>query len=328
MKRYLIYWLSLAIVAVCGLFLKKRLQWGVRRHAKEEPADRIVSAEPEDHFLRVGQAQYHYTEYPASGKDMLFIHGFASSTYTWEKVAPILNNMGYHVWALDIKGFGWSEKPRNTSYDILTLTQEVNQWMEAVGLTDAVLVGNSLGGGIVTLLALLHPDKASRIVLIDAAAYDTEFPLIMKLARLPFAAMIAKLFFCRWVVRQTLYEVYHHKGWITDDQVEAYYSRLRTDYALEAQVAVVKNLEFSRVEKYVNRIPEISSRAMIIWGEHDRWIPLSSAYRFAAELKDSTLVIVPECGHMPQEEYPDFTGRLIDAFVKDRPVADVTKTAP
>jgi pimeloyl-ACP methyl ester carboxylesterase len=327
-KRYrflLTYGLWFMILAGCGLILKMWLNRRLGLKAGEIPERQGIASTPEDHYVKIGKICYHYTEYPANGKDILFIHGFASSTYTWEKVAPALNKLGYHVWALDIKGFGWSDKPKDTSYDILTLTEEVYQWMEAIGLDDVVLVGNSLGGGITTLMALLHPGKVSRMVLIDAAAYDTKFPLIMELARLPLSAEMTKLFFSHWVVKQTLSEVYHHKTWITKDQVDAYYNRLQTDNALNAQIAVVRALVFSRVEKYVNRIPEIKSKALIIWGEHDGWIPLSSAYRFKAELRDSTLAIIPECGHMPQEEYPDITVRLIDDFIQDKPVMDIVK---
>ena len=312
------YGLWFIILIGCGLII-------LRHFAGEIPERRIIVPTPKDHYVKIGQSRYHYTEYPATGKDILFIHGFASSTYTWEKVAPVLNKLGYHVWALDMKGFGWSDKPKDTSYDILTLTEEVYQWMEAFGLDDVVLVGNSLGGGITTLMALLHPEKVGRVVLIDAAAYNTKFPFIMKLASFPLSAEITKLFFSHWVVRQTLSEVYHHKAWITKDQVDAYYDRLQTDNALNAQIAIVRALEFSKFEKYTNRIPEIQSKTLIIWGAHDRWIPLSSAYRLKAELRNANLVIIPECGHIPQEEYPDFTVRLIDAFIQDKPVTDINE---
>jgi pimeloyl-ACP methyl ester carboxylesterase len=197
--------------------------------------------------------------------------------------------------------------------------------MEVMGLKNVVLVGNSLGGGITAFIAILHPEKVGRMVLIDAAAYNTKFPFIMKMASMPLSAQVTKLFFSRWMIRQTLSEVYHHGDWITKDQVEAYYNRLRTTNALDAQIAVVRSLDFYRFEKYVNRIPEIKIKSMIIWGQDDGWIPLSSAYRFNKELRDSTLVIIPRCGHMPQEEYPDITARLIDAFIQDKPVKNIAE---
>jgi pimeloyl-ACP methyl ester carboxylesterase len=179
------------------------------------------------------------------------------------------------------------------------------------------------------MMALLHPEKVGRMVLIDAVAYNTKLPFIMKLARFPLSAEVTKLFFSRWLVRQTLSEVYHHKAWIRKDQVEAYYDRLKTIHALNVQIAVVRALEFEKFEKYVNRIPDIKSKTLIIWGEHDKWIPLSSAYRFNEQLRDATLVIIPECGHIPQEEYPDFTVRLIDDFIQNKLVTEINdpKTA-
>ena len=325
----LTYGLWLMILVGCGLILKMWFNRPLRHVAEDASPKKTITTTPNDHFVTIEKICYHYSEYPAAGKDILLIHGFASSTYTWEKVAPVLNQLGYHVWALDLKGFGWSDKPKDASYDILTLTEEVYQWMEALDLEDVVLVGNSLGGGITNMMALLHPEKVGRMVLIDAVAYNTKLPFIMKLARFPLSAEVTKLFFSRWLVRQTLSEVYHHKAWITKDQVEAYYDRLKTTHALNVQIAVVRALEFEKFEKYVNRIPDIKSKTLIIWGEHDKWIPLSSAYRFNEQLRDATLVIIPECGHIPQEEYPDFTVRLIDDFIQNKLVTEINypKTA-
>jgi pimeloyl-ACP methyl ester carboxylesterase len=309
--------LALPCVLLCFILL------GCVLAVEKIPQGRIIAPTVRDHFVKVGSLRYHYTEYPGAGRDIVFLHGFASSTYSWDKVAPVLNRLGYHIFALDMKGFGWSDKPAGAAYDPLTLTREVNQWMEAMGLRKVVLCGNSLGGGISTLIAILHPERAERVILIDAAAYNTKYPLIMKMANLPLSGEASKLFFSRWVVRQTLSEVYYHRDWITEDQVDAYYDRSRTENGLEAQIAVVRAMKFSQVERYVNRIPEIKARTLIIWGREDRWIPLSSAYRFNREIRGSSLVVIPACGHMPQEERPDVTAWLIDTFVRDKSLKDV-----
>jgi pimeloyl-ACP methyl ester carboxylesterase len=306
---------------VCGLLCQFLLGCGL--FMEKIPEGQTIGTGPDDHFVTVGDIRYHYREYPAEGKDILLIHGFASSTYTWEKVAPQLQKLGYHIWALDMKGFGWSDKPKGAAYDPVTLTEEVSQWMDAVGLSEAVFVGNSLGGGIAALMAIIHPYKIGSLVLIDAAAYNTKFPFIMKMARMPLAADVMKLFFSPWLVRRTLSEVYYHGDWITDEQVRAYYDRGRTKHALDAQIAVTKALEFKKFERFVNRIPEIELKALVIWGEKDRWIPLESAYRFNSEIRHSKLVVIPECGHIPQEEFPDLTAKLIAAFLEGKPVEEL-----
>jgi pimeloyl-ACP methyl ester carboxylesterase len=84
-----------------------------------------------DHFVTIDGVRYHYTEYPGSGQDVFLLHGFASSTYTWEKVAPMLQANGYHVWALDMKGFGWSDKPEDADYSPQQLLRKSTPgWMK------------------------------------------------------------------------------------------------------------------------------------------------------------------------------------------------------
>jgi len=120
----------------CGLFVK------------ELPNGKVPQPDFYDHFVEINGIKYHYTEYPGSGQSVFLLHGFASSTYTWEKTAPLLQAEGYHVWALDMKGFGWSDKPEDSDYTPRQLREEVNAWMDAMGLEKVVFVGNSLGGEI------------------------------------------------------------------------------------------------------------------------------------------------------------------------------------
>jgi pimeloyl-ACP methyl ester carboxylesterase len=297
------------IVSGCGLFVETI------------PRDRIGEFAAGGQFITIDDVRYHYREYPAPGRNVLLVHGFSSSTYTWEKVAPMLQQRGYHVWVLDMKGFGWSDKPRNAAYDTLTLAAEVNRWMEAVNLRDVVIAGNSLGGGVAWLMALLHPDKVHSLILVDAAAYPIEMPPVMKMSALPLSAGISKLFFSRTVVRWTLAEVYHRKERVTDAQVDAYYDRLRTENALDAQIAVVRALDYKTFAPYIRRIPEIKQRTLVIWGENDRWVPLHVGRRLKAELPDATLAVIPECGHIPQEERPEDTVELMAAFMAKEPSA-------
>ena len=88
---------------------------------------------------------YHYLEYPASGPCLFLLHGLGSSTYSWEALAPLLQAGGYRVFALDLKGFGWSDKPADSEYDLFTLRDEIDRWLETMGLRAVIFVGNSLG---------------------------------------------------------------------------------------------------------------------------------------------------------------------------------------
>jgi len=293
-------------VSGCGLFIKTI------------PKGEIIGKAPEDKYIMIHGVNYHYTEYPGTGRNVFLLHGFASSTYTWEKVIPYLTKQGYHVWALDMKGAGWSDKPKDAKYDTVTLMQEVNKWMNVMGLKDVVFVGNSLGGAIAVLMALEHPDKTGQIVLIDSAGYPIKKPFIIRIAKMPLAGEITKLIFGRWMVRWNLKEVYFNDDLIPEETIDAYYNRMRTENVLDAKIALARSIDFDAFTPYIKRIPEIKNRTLIIWGENDEWIPLESGYNFKKNLSNSKLVILPECGHIPQEEKPEQTAKIMIDFIEKR----------
>ncbi len=284
---------------------------------------------PYDKFIGIGGVNYHYREYPAPSKKkarhVVMLHGFASSTYTWEKIDRRLNEEGYHVWSLDMKGFGWSEKPRKSPYDTLTLLEEVAAWFEAMKIKDAVVVGNSYGGGIAVLLAFNYPSLVERVVPIDAGAFRMKLPLIMKLMKAPLSNEIGKLFYGKWVTRLILGEVYYNKKLLTDEQIEAYHQRMSTANAIDTQVFLVKAIDFEVNHRYTDRLAEVKQKALILWGQNDKWIPLEIGYRFHEALPHSRMVVIPRCGHIPQEEKPEAVYRLISDFIRDR---DVYKSLP
>lgn len=293
-------------LAGCGLFVKTI------------PPGQIPAPTPFDHFIKVGGVNYHYLEYPGSGPTVVLLHGFGSSTYTWEGVIPYLKQKGFHLYALDMKGFGWSDKPEGADYSPFTLLKEVNALIEALGLKKVIFVGNSLGGGIGTLMALEHPDKIERLVLVDAGGYPMELPMIISLARVPLAAETLKLFFGRWVIRWNISEVMYADELMTGRQVEAYFDRLRSEGAIDAMIELARAIDFNAFEPYIARNQEIKIPVLIIWGEEDKWVPLSIGYQFRQDIPDSTMVIIPKCGHVPQEEYPKLTAEYIISFIEGK----------
>ncbi len=293
-------------VSGCGLFVKT------------VPKGDFSGKTPEDRYVMIDNVNYHYQEHPGAGRDIFLLHGFASSTYTWEKVIPRLTGRGYHVWSLDMKGFGWSDKPKGAKYDAVTLMEEVNRFMEVMGLKDVVFAGNSLGGAIAVLMALEHPDKVDRLILIDSAGCAIKKPLIIRMAKMPFAAAVMRLFFGRCIVKGVLKEVFYNDDMVTEEKTDAYFRRMSTENAVYAQTALARSLDFEALSSYAKRIPDIKNRTLVLWGENDAWIPLESGYKFRRDLSDSTLVILPECGHIPQEEKPEQTAKAMIDFIENR----------
>ncbi|HOO70261.1 MAG TPA: alpha/beta hydrolase [Spirochaetota bacterium] len=307
--RLLISVFSAALLASgCGLTMEKI------------PSGAVPDKSEKDHMITLDGVNYHYTEYPALGQDIVMIHGYAASTYTWEECAGILQKQGYHVWALDMKGFGWSGKPRDADYSPLVLGEEVYAWMKALKLKNVAMVGNSLGGGIAWAMAIVHPEMISRLVLIDAAGYKIKKPFIIELSNAPLAEETMNLFFGKWLVKALLCQVFYDDSKVTGERINAYYLRQCTENALYAQIQVGRKLDFALFETLLRRVPEITKKTLIIWGRDDNWIPLESAAMFRRDIKNSSIAVIPECGHIPMEEQPEITASLILDFMRNKPV--------
>lgn len=314
-----IYFLLIAsgicMLTGCGFFNRKL------------PSGQVPAPTGYDHFVEIGGVKYHYTEYPGSGPQVVLQHGFASSTYTWEQVATILNRREYHVYALDLKGFGWSDKPLDRPYDAVSLMENANQWMEALGLSQTIYVGNSLGGAIAVLMSHKHPQRIQKMVLIDAGGYPMKRPMVIRLARLPLADWGVKAIFGPWFVRKNLEEVMYDDAKVTAERVKAYYDRMCTRNALAAQIRVARAVDFGEPNPIIAAARDNPTETLIIWGREDRWIPLEIGHRFRKDMRRAVLHIIPECGHIPQEEKPEVTARLILDFIEGRPIEDMGVTA-
>jgi pimeloyl-ACP methyl ester carboxylesterase len=318
MKTLLYFFLAAGIFCAtgCGLFNQKL------------SSGQVPEPKAQDHFINVKGVDYHYTEYPGEGPNVVMQHGFASSTYTWEQVAQILNAKGYHVWALDLKGFGWSGKPLEAQYDAVSLMEDVNDWMQAVGLSQTIYVGNSLGGAIAVLLSQKHPQRVAKMVLIDAGGYPMEEPTVITLAKLPLSTFGVKIIFGPWFVRKNLKEVMFDDAKVTDERVMAYYERMCTENALATMIKIARAVDFSETSQIVASAKGNTTPTLILWGKEDQWIPLEIGHRFRADMLNATLSIIPECGHIPQEEKPEVTAQLILDFMEGRAIEDAGPNTP
>lgn len=311
LRRCLPVLMCLVLFSGCGLF------------NKTIPAGVIPDQSPRDHWVDVKGVQFHYIEYAGTGRTVVLLHGFGSSTWTWEETATLLNKEGFHVYVLDLKGFGWSGKPLDSRYDVEALMEDVDDWMDKMQIRDAVVVGNSMGGAITVLLSRYHKNRVERMVLIDAGGYPMKLPFVIRMARLPLSSFFSNVTFGPWMIRMNLKQVMYDKTKVTDERVNAYYSRMCSENALKTQIITAREIDFSRDDLIQDATKNNKTKTLIIWGKNDTWIPLDTVgMRFREDLQNSIISVIPDCGHIPQEERPEETAKLISDFINDRPIED------
>jgi len=286
----------------------------------EKVADKVIHSE-HSHFVEIDGATVHYQEFgEASNPTLLLIHGFTASAYVWNAVAPSLADEGFRVVAVDLLGFGYSEKPSWFDYTIGSQARMVSRFMDRLGIGRAGVVGSSYGGAVALTLALDYPERVEKLVLVDAVINDeaTNHP-IMRLARIPGVGEVITPFlidsraFMKFRMQGTLAPANHHL--ITRDRIESVIRPLQAKDGHNAVLRSGRNWNAARIEADAHLV---NQPTLIIWGEEDLTIPIRCGESLYNSILNSRFVVLKNCGHVPQEEKPELFTALVSGFCHDR----------
>jgi pimeloyl-ACP methyl ester carboxylesterase len=289
--------------------------------------DATVASSPGAGFVEVRGVRLHYRESAAAsgGPTLLLIHGFGGSTESWNDVLPLLSETHDTV-RLDLKGFGLSDKPRDSNYSLDEQAELVSAVVESSRHPRLVLVGHSYGGAVAFLSYLKlrergHAGRVAGMVLIDAAAYDQDpLPFFLAGLRNPLTRFIAEHHTTRsWRTRVVLRRLFVDKTKVDGERVERYAKYLRlpgAEHAMARAAAQVLPPDAPRVSA---RLTTIDVPTCVIWGEKDPAIPLALGRSLASDIPRATLAVVANVGHMPHEEAPRQTADLILRFTDALP---------
>lgn len=297
------------IVAVKMLTRAATVNW-------EDVVGKIAHSE-RSHFVNVDGVRMHYQKFgDATNPPMILIHGYTASVYVWKTVAPMLADNGFRVIAVDLVGFGWSEKPRSFEYSIEAQARVMSRFMDRLGIRQATIVGNSYGGAVALNLALDHPKCVDKLILVDPVTNDEpkDHPILRLVSFRGLGEIITPLvadsrFFLRSRMQQTLARANHHL--ITDERMNAIRRPLLSKEAHHSLLATSRNWDAKRLEKEARLIRQPT---LIIWGEEDKVIPIKHGYKLHNEMPNSRLVVLKDCGHVPPEEKSEIFTKLVTKF--------------
>jgi pimeloyl-ACP methyl ester carboxylesterase len=311
--------LGICIAAFVGLAAVLPL---LARPVPEEKLRELGVIEPDSLFVDVDGVKTRYVEKGAGEGAIIFIHGFSSSLFTWRACLDSIAQQ-YRVYALDLKGFGFSGKPES-DYTIDEYVDFVAAFMDELELPSAILCGNSMGGNIAWRVALKHPNRVDALILVDASGYPSDhsgLPLFVRLGRLPGAKTFFGVLTTRSRIRDSLESAYFEDAKVSDRAVDSYYYSMKNEGAMHAVLARLRS-HSNETARWHEKIPSLSMPTLIVWGDKDTWIPLENAHKFHNDIAGSELVVLPGCGHLPQEEFPDeFAARVLEFLSKRERVA-------
>ncbi len=264
-----------------------------------------------------------------SGQPLLLVHGFGAAIGHWRKNIPILAAAGYRVYALDLLGFGASDKPP------LNYTLEV--WVELLHdfqlehiQQPTVFVGNSIGALISLMVAAKYPEISAGAILINCAGglshrpHELNPPLRIAMGafnRLVRSPVTGKFLFDRVrqksQIRRSLYQVYRHKEAVTDELVDILYTPACDPGAQKVFASI---LTAPPGPTPTELLPQVKCPMLVIWGAEDPWTPISGVKIFQVARDQGQaveIVPIPGAGHCPHDEVPDVVNREIVKWLKE-----------
>lgn len=254
------------------------------------------------------------------GRPILLLHGFATSSYTWHAIVPELAK-NHRVIAMDLRGFGASDKPIDDHYSIQDQADVVQAFIEQENLRDLTIIGHSFGGGIALSLALEaereRQPRIRNIVLIDSIAYRQPMPIFFKLLQVPMLGEVSMTLVPPEIqAREGLRLAYYDREKISSQDVAEYANTLYSPAAKHALTKTIEQIIPDNIDEIALRYKTIKMPALIVWCQEDKVVPVVLGLRLHEEMGSSELALFTHCGHMPQEEKPEDTVAAIQAFLK------------
>jgi pimeloyl-ACP methyl ester carboxylesterase len=258
------------------------------------------------------------------GPPIITLHGLGGTSFSWRYLSPLLRAQNT-IYSFDLRGHGKSRSCASRElFSISAQAHSICRFIRENNLRETVLVGNSLGGGIALLTALLLLEDRERrldsLILLDSIGFTQKLPFFFRVLRsFPYLVRgITTVLPHTWVIRQVLNRAFFDKTKISCAAVDAYAKNLARPNGINELIATAKQMIPDRVDELMALFQDIELPTLLIWGKQDKFVPPYVGIGLNALLHNSQLVFVENCGHLPQEEQPEITGQKIIKFLDER----------
>ena len=289
----------------------------------------------ERRFVKANRMTFEVFQAGEGERLALCLHGFPEHAYSWRHQVPLLEAMGYRVWAPNLRGYGNSSRPlRVKDYAIEHLMDDVAALIDASGCRETVLIGHDWGAVIAWLFAIRKQRPLERLVIMNVP-----HPALMEAAVRSNREQMARSWYVLFFQIPALPELLmklrgldnigemfrrssEHAEVFTDEDVKVFAENVSHPGALTAMInyyrAVVRGGGAKRQRAL--GYPVIEVPTLVIWGEED--IALTKATTVGTEeyVRELTLRYVPGASHWVQQDVPQTVNEILEAYLTDAQV--------
>ena len=278
-----------------------------------QPLDEWARKHAPGHFIDLGGHSTHYIE-SGDGSPVILIHGFFYDTYMWHNNIDALAAL-FKVYAFDLWGFGYSTR-EPMDYGFALYSRQLLEFMDALGIQKASLIGQSTGGGTIVQFAISHRDRIDKAILVEPAGMPNPLPLMGRIANLPVVGELMYGLKSDFVRKLALRRNFiHDPAYITDSYFENVTRFHKIKGTSEAMLSILRKRFFDTLLDEIHAFGETNVPTLIVWGREDQSIPVERGIAMHRILDGSRLQIIDHAGHCPHDEQSGLFNQLAVDFL-------------
>jgi 2-hydroxymuconate-semialdehyde hydrolase len=289
--------------------------WGhTSQKINQFAATDFKSIQANQDFITLRGAEIHYVQKGSGERTIILVHGLGGGAFTFRNNIDALADKGYKVYAIDLKGFGLSEKVIGSDYSHIEQAKILLDFMEKKGIEKATVAGHSMGGRVALIAYDMKPQNFENIILIDSAGLENNSPAFYNsLVTQPIVDILYyNIFVKEKNFRKFLSSAFFNSDFVSPEVIRLYLEPFKIKNANKAFLSVLKSNSAYDIESVLKKI---DIPVFILWGRNDGWISLESAYRFNLLIKGSELAVIDNAGHVSMEEQPEAVNKKIIEFL-------------
>ena len=265
-------------------------------------------------YITANALNLHYLE-AGEGDPILLLHGFPTNAHLYRNIIPTLATT-HRVIALDLPGYGLSDKPLDARYNFRFFTDTLNAFLDALDIPTTNLVVHDLGGPVGVYWAVHNPGRVNSIVLLNTLVYpETSWAVKLFLLSLRIPRLRDFVVSPKGIVGAMKLGVVH-KERLNREVLTPYTAPFEAPAARKALIKAGSGLSIKGLAQIKKKLPSLEGPLRLIYGENDRILPdvAKTMRRIQRDCPTAELTALPGCGHFLQEDDPQRVADLIAEF--------------
>ncbi|WP_350274793.1 alpha/beta hydrolase [Kribbella sp. HUAS MG21] len=302
-------WVAAVLALVVGVALFGAYGWQPSEAGRDFRSPYLAAVG--SRYVDTSVARFHYIR-GGSGSPVVLLSPGGTSVVGWREQFAALSRE-HTVYVVDLPGQGYTQlKDPDFRYDLDAMTTAVRAFLDAVGVRRTALAGNSWSGGWALAFAQRHPERVSKLALLDATGLDLRGTVMWEALKIPVVGELAtKLSTGKSTVRKLAEGMMVNQDRVTDELLDEWWAPMTFRENIRATYLLERRLDWSDTER---ALPRTTTETLVLWGREDTIQPVERADRFAELLPHDQTHILDGCGHAPQLDCPDRVNQHLRTF--------------